>query len=37
MLELYIPRRVRGLTQDQQTPTKQKPNMVSDYPVGLKQ
>ncbi len=37
MLELYISQRVKELTQDQQTPMTQNPNMVSDYPVALKQ
>jgi len=37
MLELYISERVKELTRGQQTPTTKKPDMISDYPVALKQ
>jgi WD40 repeat protein len=37
MLDLYISERVKELTRGQQTPTTKKPDMVSDYPVALKQ
>jgi WD40 repeat protein len=37
MLELYVSQRVKQLTQGQQTPMTQKPDMISDYPVALKQ
>ena len=37
MLDLYISERVKVLTHGQQTPTTKKPDMVSDYPVALKQ
>ncbi|MFZ0039597.1 MAG: caspase family protein [Candidatus Acidiferrales bacterium] len=36
-LELYIENRVPELTQDQQTPMTQKPGMVSNYTIALKQ
>ena len=37
MLDLYISERVKELTRGQQTPTTKKPDMVSDFPVALKQ
>jgi uncharacterized caspase-like protein len=36
-LELYIENRVPELTQDQQTPMTQKPSMVTNYTIALKQ
>jgi WD40 repeat protein len=36
-LELYIENRVPELTQDQQTPMTQKPGMVTNYTIALKQ
>ncbi len=37
MLELYISERVKELTRGQQTPTTKKPDMISDYPIALRQ
>ena len=36
MLDLYISERVKELTRGQQTPTTKKPDMVSDFPVAVK-